>query len=68
MVNLPASLLPTEESPAPLAWHTGPFMIWFLPISPVSSLTTHLLSTLCSSLAILNHLHFLPHTMLFLLT
>ena len=48
--HLPTCLLPTEESPAALAWPTGPYMIWLLPISPVSSLTTHLLCTSCSSL------------------
>lgn len=48
--HLPTSLLPTEESSAALARHTGPFRIWFLSISLVSSLTTYLLHTSWSSL------------------
>ena len=65
--HLPPSLFPTKEGPIPSVWHIGPFMTGsclFLQ----SHLTIQMLFTLCSSLAILNHLYFLPHTMLFLLT
>lgn len=61
--------IPTEESQAALARHlAGFFMIWLLTISLVSYLTTYLLCTLCTILTMLNYLHFMPHTMLFLLT